>query len=724
MAANPRKFSEKIALHNQKQAEETAAFEQIMREVIGATRGPTYPKSPQHLHISSSMVCRAGSLPNVNQIGQSVNKSAIDLQSALNNLEDIKHGRDDRMGRRNLDQKRVTMSPNSATYLSPPPDTSWRRTNSDSALHQSALMSTNQQLEAFQNSISRRSTFHDMDNTSMSIDDSGVINSWDPGKDRYDKYALNAPLPDHSRPKSCEVPGIMICPTQEDYNFVNNHMPHIPISSNTGSLPDLTSLHFPAPLSTPIDVDDQNANIQPNSPYQSGPDSPYSPHSPHSNANLSPSPPMAIHQINNNMLYQSRTGGGVSSISEAININNSNHRQMSTSPGPSPSPTSSRRRHHHNINNLVIGNPRHQHHTNGLHSQTGLTLDTSALTLNGNSQNYVTSSGGPSMGYSPSEHYQSLHHQSQNYVPSVPPQAQPKPQTPLSLRQTNSPLQHMTMGLHRSTTPSDHSCSAPASPVSHNISPISSPGLPNNNLSKSPFTDNSYFNVQQTSVLQQQLEQFRMVNDKINDSADHYLMMPNNGTVHSSSSSASSSTGVLYMSASAIPSSPRGTMTDTNATLNEYSPQHTPHSPQSLVNNCANSHQSYSQSSNIYYTSSSSVPLNQSPTLAYSKSVISSVNQYQQSSASNQPQTPQTPTSIPDIILTGPNIEDPLLRGTDFAKDIGTAMAGMSGSFDSDLFPSAEEAIRAGLDPIDFDGLQILPDIDSSNEETFRLERS
>lgn len=30
---NPRKFSEKIALHNQKQAEETAAFERIMQEV-------------------------------------------------------------------------------------------------------------------------------------------------------------------------------------------------------------------------------------------------------------------------------------------------------------------------------------------------------------------------------------------------------------------------------------------------------------------------------------------------------------------------------------------------------------------------------------------------------------------------------------------------------------------------------------------------------------------
>lgn len=31
--ANPRKFAEKIALHTQKQEEETRAFEQIMKEV-------------------------------------------------------------------------------------------------------------------------------------------------------------------------------------------------------------------------------------------------------------------------------------------------------------------------------------------------------------------------------------------------------------------------------------------------------------------------------------------------------------------------------------------------------------------------------------------------------------------------------------------------------------------------------------------------------------------
>jgi Transducer of regulated CREB activity, N terminus len=35
--ANPRKFSEKIALHTHRQAEETARFEQIMKEVSDAT---------------------------------------------------------------------------------------------------------------------------------------------------------------------------------------------------------------------------------------------------------------------------------------------------------------------------------------------------------------------------------------------------------------------------------------------------------------------------------------------------------------------------------------------------------------------------------------------------------------------------------------------------------------------------------------------------------------
>lgn len=35
-------------------------------------------------------------------------------------------------------EKRIDTSPYGGSYLSPPPDTNWRRTNSDSALHQSA----------------------------------------------------------------------------------------------------------------------------------------------------------------------------------------------------------------------------------------------------------------------------------------------------------------------------------------------------------------------------------------------------------------------------------------------------------------------------------------------------------------------------------------------------------------------------------------------------------
>jgi len=36
--SSPRKFIEKIALHNKKQAEETAAFEAVLRDVSATTR--------------------------------------------------------------------------------------------------------------------------------------------------------------------------------------------------------------------------------------------------------------------------------------------------------------------------------------------------------------------------------------------------------------------------------------------------------------------------------------------------------------------------------------------------------------------------------------------------------------------------------------------------------------------------------------------------------------
>jgi hypothetical protein len=79
----------------------------------------------------------------------------IVFQSALSNLEEMKAGRSDSpmvyrervvhsvgVGpmRSRPNEKRIDTSPySSGAYLSPPPDTSWRRANSDSALHQSAM---------------------------------------------------------------------------------------------------------------------------------------------------------------------------------------------------------------------------------------------------------------------------------------------------------------------------------------------------------------------------------------------------------------------------------------------------------------------------------------------------------------------------------------------------------------------------------------------------------
>lgn len=79
------------------------------------------------------------------------------------------------------------------------------------------------------------------------------------------------------------------------------------------------------------------------------------------------------------------------------------------------------------------------------------------------------------------------------------------------------------------------------------------------------------------------------------------------------------------------------------------------------------------------------------------------------------------------ISFVAPGGDEPILR-QDFAKDLGSAISNMCGSFDSDFF--TDDAIRAGLGPIDFDGLQILtdPDMpvvsDPSAEDTFHIEGS
>ncbi|XP_067303835.1 CREB-regulated transcription coactivator 2 isoform X2 [Pseudorasbora parva] len=245
---NPRKFSEKIALHTQRQAEETAAFQQVMMDLtstrvqaqkvrLARTQGPYY----------------GGSLPNVNQIG----RSPTDLQGSFpldSGRSTRHHGLVERVhrDRRFISpvrpyRRQMDSSHSSSVYLSPPPDPSWRRTNSDSALHTSVMNPPAGDPFAAGLSLSaqaRRSAF------SYPVppieengpDDGRLLKPWDSRK---------LPLLS-SRPKSCEVPGITVFPSPDQQGGAA----HPSVLNTGGSLPDLSSLHFPSPLPTPLDPEE------------------------------------------------------------------------------------------------------------------------------------------------------------------------------------------------------------------------------------------------------------------------------------------------------------------------------------------------------------------------------------------------------------------------------------------------------------------------------------
>ncbi|XP_038019783.1 CREB-regulated transcription coactivator 1 isoform X3 [Motacilla alba alba] len=278
---NPRKFSEKIALHNQKQAEETAAFEEVMKDLSLTRAHRLQLQKTQYLQLGQSRgQYYGGSLPNVNQIGN----SAMDLpfqhngalaeafgavpvsltpfqSSALDTSRTTRHhGLVDRVYRdRNrlgsphrrplsVDKhgRQVDSCPYGTVYLSPPSDTSWRRTNSDSALHQSTM--TPAQQESFsggsQDMQQKRVlllTVPGMEEATSDADKTLSKQGWDTKKTGS------------SRPKSCEVPGINIFPSAEQ----ESPAALIPGTHNTGgSLPDLSTIHFPSPLPTPLDPEE------------------------------------------------------------------------------------------------------------------------------------------------------------------------------------------------------------------------------------------------------------------------------------------------------------------------------------------------------------------------------------------------------------------------------------------------------------------------------------
>ncbi|XP_037104172.1 CREB-regulated transcription coactivator 3 isoform X1 [Syngnathus acus] len=298
--SNPRKFSEKIALHNQKQAEETRAFEQLMTDL---TVSRVQFQKIQQLRLSQSRPqYYGGSLPNVNQIGNTSTEFQGGFPSGLDSVRGTRHhglvervhrerNRINSPHRRPIDKhgRQIESSPYGNMYLSPPPDNNWRRdqppwseekrpgfrlisqlnrTNSDSALHTSAMNPNPQDPFSVNQQMSRgplqRNGWHPASVNESEVDGSGDVFSFPNLPNEEGLIGVSKPLPKQlweakkaqslaSRPKSCEVPGINIFPSPEQ----NPGLSHYQGSLNTGgSLPDLTNLHFPSPLMTPLDPED------------------------------------------------------------------------------------------------------------------------------------------------------------------------------------------------------------------------------------------------------------------------------------------------------------------------------------------------------------------------------------------------------------------------------------------------------------------------------------
>ncbi|XP_063971854.1 CREB-regulated transcription coactivator 1 isoform X3 [Diachasmimorpha longicaudata] len=555
--ANPRKFSEKIALLNQKQAEETAAFEAIMREVsdvtsrvasasssVGASptgtggvpetlsvksAGASPPQSSgsKHLHINlGNQYTGGGSLPNVNNTvtkraptkDPSPNSAAIhsiDLKTALSNLEEMQHNpmmyRSNDRGRsmhgvgpmrsRPM-EKRYDTSPYSGTYLSPPLPDTWRRTNSDSALHQSA----NEACQATSPIPHRRGSDayqHAMGNAS--------------GDNRDGHHGFI------ERPRSsCEmprVPGIHIYPSSQPPG------PQTPISNNTGSLPDLSNVHFPSPLHTPLDQEDHSSSTQYSNSPQTG-----------SPTTLSPT-----------------------SLAQAGRLSFSQEHSPPAAQNHLSVPVNSR----------------------FLHTCKGVALENSTSTSQQDLQSYgqTPAQPPPSASHSPAHHY--IYQQPHS---PVPPQS-PKTSQPQHQQQLNSLGSYRTNQPVRPSPQSSPGLTVQGSPLSYSNnpsappSPTGHPGPPS--LTSDSIDQNSYFiNQAQAAALQQTFEQFNMMDSTVDpNSISSYIGSTNETSSYSQNDMINvggelgSSDGGYYSTSPQMAYQPR-----TPTTTQQLTPQ-TPNTP-------------------------------------------------------------------------------------------------------------------------------------------------
>ncbi|CRK87365.1 CLUMA_CG001167, isoform A [Clunio marinus] len=312
--ANPRKFSEKIALLNQKEAEGNAEFERIMREVSEVSAKVTQaPRNTNLIATTSAFISR--SLPNVNAPINDTNIANIidnkdeattlagllttpgysnDITKNSNSSNGKASSRESR-GRsvgggpmrsrsRNIDTS--PYSSNNTAYLSPP-ESGWRRTSSDSAINQSlaqaddihnsnvhnSLMLSPRAHKRLVNSNSMKNLNHQQQHQQQQHHQSPTMNqqhshsqqnmpqsTFDPQTlihqqhhhqtNISQQHLTMSNLQDVKSRSASRLPGINVYQTQNDDTL------QIPVGNSTGSLPDLTLVHYQqSPISAPIDLE-------------------------------------------------------------------------------------------------------------------------------------------------------------------------------------------------------------------------------------------------------------------------------------------------------------------------------------------------------------------------------------------------------------------------------------------------------------------------------------
>ncbi|XP_029411793.1 CREB-regulated transcription coactivator 3 isoform X2 [Nannospalax galili] len=286
-SANPRKFSEKIALHTQRQAEETRAFEQLMTDL---TLSRVQFQKLQQLRLTQY---HGGSLPNVSQL----RSNTSEFQPSFHQNDNIRgtrhHGLVERparnrfhpLHRRSGDKPGRQFDGNTfaASYSSQPLDESWprqqppwkeekhpgfrltsalNRTNSDSALHTSALSTKPQDPYGGGGQSAWPAPY--MGFCDDESDGHGEVAPFSGPVKEENLLNVPKPLPKQlwetkeiqslsGRPRSCDVGGSNAFP----HNGQNMGLsPFLGTLNTGGSLPDLTNLHYSVPLPASLDTSD------------------------------------------------------------------------------------------------------------------------------------------------------------------------------------------------------------------------------------------------------------------------------------------------------------------------------------------------------------------------------------------------------------------------------------------------------------------------------------